>query len=272
MDWETELYESFERINIEAWPDVAAEDADRNGHVVWQIVDDLYTDYLDVRGFANVVISLDFRASTRETVQQLVQDGINAIWCNGLLITIDKCEWYYDFNFDLRGTVVTAVLRTEIELIEIGADQNASCIFYGDSRVWDTELVKSFNKAKVEAWPDVADQDANYEEGHVVWRQSDELVEDYLDTASTSQIEVELDFRAIERTQVQSIMRKAIDVLERTGQLIRAESAQWYFDNEQMIRGSVLTALLHPDPAIQPVGEFNSAFSSAFDVFEGESI
>ena len=281
MSWETELYEALDSIGIETWPDVAGENADVvEGHMVWQVTDDIYTDYLDVQGFVNVIVSLDFRAAKRSRVQYIMRCGINALWHKGLLITIDRCEWYYDFEQDIRGTAVSVILRTDIDDIagykdKAELDDVPSHYYYGAEVVWDTELVKSFDRLKLESWPDVAPAPPD-EDGQVVWRQSDELVTEYLDTPSTSQIEVELDFRAYTRSRVQHIMQQVIDRLESTGQLIRAESAQWYLDTDatanRPIRGSVITALLYPDPSIQPVGEFNSAFSSAFDVFQGESI
>ena len=266
MSWETELYEALDSIGIETWPDVASENANVvEGHMVWQVTDDIYTEYLDVPGFVNVIVSLDFRAVTRSRVQEILRMGINALWRKGLLITVDRCEWYYDEQ-GIRGTVASVLLRTEIE---VDKDTNYYC---DKDIVWDTELVKVFDRLKIEAWPDVAPKPPD-NDGQVVWRQSDELVTEYLDTPATSQIEVELDFRAYTRSRVQHIMQQVIDRLESTGQLIRAESAQWYLDADatanRAIRGSVITALLFPDPSIQPVGEFNKGFSAAFDVFQG---
>ena len=280
MTWDTDIYEIFEGINIDTWADFAGQSVDPStGYVVWRYVDDQVFNYLDVGGYFNAVVSFDFRADKRATVQRIMRDAINALWRYGLLITVNKCEWVY-YDGEVRGTLVTAVLRTEtpaprIDGVLIPLNEDAFCgDYYGDDVVWDTELVKSFNRAKVQAWPDFAPQDSDIDQGHVVWRQSDELVTDYLDTPSTSQIEVELDFRACTRAQVQAIMSRVINLLERTGQLISAESAQWYFEEDatiRPIRGSVITALLQPNPSIQPVGEFSSAFSPAFDVLQGET-
>ena len=276
MVWDIELYNTLDNAGIEAWPDFAGDGANEQGHLVWRVIDDLYTDYLDVQGFANVIVNLDFRSNTRAGTQALTRTGINAIWRRGLLLTIDKCDWYYDFQSGLHGTEVSAVLQTEIEFIEGDKGLRANCSdYYGEDMVWDTELVKAFRKVKIEAYPDFAPGNPDLNKGHVVWRQSDELVEDYLDTPGTSQIEIELDFRAYTRARVQSMMRTVIDRLERSGQLIRAESARWYFDEtasanrNQPIKGSVITAILFPDPGIQPEGEFNSDFNADFDVLQG---
>ena len=283
MSWETELYEALDSIGIETWPDVAGENADVvEGHMVWQVTDDIYTEYLDVPGFVNVIVSLDFRAAKRSRVQYIMRYGINALWQSGLLITTDRCEWYYDFEQDIRGTVVSVILRTEIEEIasnktKAELDEVSSHYYYGAEVVWDTELVKSFDRLQLESWPDVAPTPPD-EDGQVVWRQSDELVTEYLDTPPISQIEVELDFRAYTRSRVQHIMQQVIDSLERTGQLIRAESAQWYLDVDatanRPIRGSVITALLYPDPSIHPVleGDFTHEFTNEFDRFQGEAV
>ena len=270
MTWDTELYEAFRGVNIEAWPDVAPDTADEvNGYVVWRNVDDLFFDFLDVRGYVDAIVSFDFRACARGTVQRAVRDGINALWQSGLLITVDRSEWFFDYEQQIRGTVVTAVLRTDVELIAAAKDRYYKCGgFYGADMIWDTELVKTFQKARIEAWPDIAPDDSDMENGHVVWRQSDELVTDYLDTGSTSEIEVELNFRARSRSKVQEIMRLALTALENTGQIIRSETAQWYFDESHMLRGSVITALLYPNPGEQPIGEFNAEFSAAFDVLQ----
>ena len=270
MTWDTELYEAFRGVDIEAWPDVAPDTADDvNGYVVWRNVDDLFFNFLDVRGYVDAIVSFDFRACARGTVQRVMRDGINALWQSGLLITVDRCEWFFDYEQQIRGTVVTAVLRTDPQLIEDAKDRyyKDGC-FYGADMVWDTELVKTFQKARIEAWPDIAPDDSDMENGHVVWRQSDELVTDYLDTGSTSEIEVELNFRARSRSRVQEIMRQALTALEDAGQVIRSETAQWYFDDAHMLRGSVITALLYPNPGEQPVGEFNAEFSAAFDVLQ----
>ena len=281
MAWDTELVSTLDDIftvdkddpnaRKNNYPDFAPCDADdKNGYVIWRKLDEVVFDYLDVRGYSNIVVALEIRANRRAQVQERTRQLVNALWQRGLLITVDTVEWrhYIDINPVQRGTYLAVVLRDFSNGRHIYPRQSD---FYGDSMTWETELVKTFKRAKVQAWPDFAECTPDYTQGHVIWRQSDEVVDEFLDTAPETTIEIDLHFQARSRAKVQEIMSNVLRLMERRGQLIRKESAEWYYDSVQGVRGSLVTALIYPDPAVQPEGEFSIEFGPSFDVLQGES-
>ena len=268
MNWDTKIYEILEKNNIESYADVADENANKeNGFVVFTHVDNIVFEYLDIRQRVDVIVSLVFQSTTRQTTQSLMRKSINELWRNGLLVRVDRCEWYHDYDNDIRITAVTAILRSQVTTVK---NNN----FYCDNVNWQTEIVKTFQHIDVEAWPDFAPEDVNNNIGYVVWRQSDELVTEFLDSQSMSQIEIELDFRAYSRAQVQSIKNKVMNALQSRRQLIVADNAEWYVDDtatNKPIRGVIVTALIPSTLAEQPIieytGSFSTSFSSDFDVY-----
>ena len=267
MNWDTKIYEILEKNNIESYADVADENANKeNGFVVFTHVDNIVFEYLDICQRVDVIVSLVFQSTTRQTTQSLMRKSINELWRNGLLVRVDRCEWYHDYDNDIRITAVTAILRSQVTTVK---NNN----FYCDNVNWQTEIVKTFQHINVEAWPDFAPEDVNNNIGYVVWRQSDELVTEFLDSQSMSQIEIELDFRAYSRAQVQSIKNKVMNALQSRRQLIVADNAEWYVDDtatNKPIRGVIVTALIPSTLAVQPIidytGSFSTSFSSDFDV------
>ena len=276
MAWDTELVSTLDDIftvdeRRNDYPDFAPCDADaKNGYVIWRKIDELSFDFLDVCGYSNIVVALEIRAYSRAQVQKRTRQLVNELWQRGILITVDTAEWrhYIDINPAQRGTYLAVVLRDFSNGRHIYPRQSN---FYCDSMAWDTELVKTFNWARVQAWPDFAECPPDKDQGHVIWRQSDEVVDEFLDTAPETNIEVDLHFQARTRARVQQIMSDVLGLMESRGQLIRRESADWYYDEVQKIRGSLVTVLVRSDPGFlpdRPEGEFSTAFSAAFDVLQ----
>ena len=271
MAWDTELVSTFNDVGIEHYPDFVDCAANAiEGYVIWRKLDEVVFDFLDVCGYSNIVVALEIRATRRSTVQDLTRKVVNTLWQRGHLITVDTAEWrhYIDVEPKQRGTYLAVMLR-DVQNDHIYPRQSE---FYCDSMTWDTELVKTFNWARVQAWPDFAECTPDYDQGHVIWRQSDEVVDEFLDTAPETNIEVDLHFQARTRARVQQIMSDVLGQMESRGQLIRQESAQWYYDEAQKVRGSILTVLVRSDPGFlpdRPEGEFSTAFNPMeFDVLQ----
>ena len=279
MAWDTELVKTFERISIAHYPDFVDSSANATtGYVIWRKIDQVDFDFLDVRGYSNIIVALEIRAYSRAKVQELTREVVNDLWQNGHLITVDTVEWrhYIDVEPKQRGTYLALMLR---EFPNVGRLDGMGdfilprqSLFYDDAMVWDIELVKTFNWARVQAWPDFVEGTPDYDQGHVVWRQSDEVVDDFLDVAPTCNIEVDLHFQARTRARVQQIMSDVLGQMESRGQLIRQETAQWYYDEVQKVRGSLVTVLVRSDPGFlpdRPEGEFSTAFNPMeFDVLQ----
>ena len=112
MAWEFELAKSFRQIGLESWPDFAEESANKeNGHVVWGLVDEFTTEMLD-QGFTQAVVAaLDFRATTRTTVDSIRKEALDFLEQHDQIEGYESAEWHYDPDQKIRGVTVLAILN-----------------------------------------------------------------------------------------------------------------------------------------------------------------
>ena len=105
-------------------------------------------------------------------------------------------------------------------------------------------LVETIDDLGIEIWPDFADEDANLIDGHVIWEQTDTIVEATLDTGSEVKPVVQLDIRSHDRLKTQQIKDEIMDALEDADLLYAHQGTEWYYDDDTDIRGTrVIIAL-----------------------------
>ena len=148
-------------------------------------------------------------------------------------------------------------------------------------RIWAKNLVDALTNPKrarsnyqvlsvrSQLFHQVANENADYDEGHVVWAQTGSETESGNEGRFQLLAEVNLDFRASTSLAVEALRDRVLQELDRIGAIIGGGDEVWlYEDKPKTIHRAIVSLEVDPYFSLPAIGahEFGPSFGPSFDI------